>query len=414
MIYQPPAGARDLLPLEVSQKSWINDRLQLVFQQWGYQRIVTSTIEWLDTLTAGEAIERSKVIHLQNTTEGTLGLRPELTASIARAAMTKMADDPPIAKRICYRANVFRNPPAGYHGKQLEFFQAGVELLFAGGLLADAEVILLLADCLSAVGLSNWQFILGEASLTNSLIGSFPAEYGEKIRNCILSLDRVGIENLSLPPNLKEKALKLFDLRGDAKTVLQKVTALDLDKSAQEIVDNLKSLVDLLEKTASIPLILDLTLLETFKYYTGIVFQVIGFENTKPRIIGKGGRYDKLLGFYHPQGKTSPGVGFSFQIEDLYTCLLYCNALPTEIPPSDWLVIPTSSEADSAAFLYAQKLRNSVETVVASGEKKLVRVEIDLQRRSPELLREYAASNGIPNLVWIDADGNPIVESLSI
>ena len=39
MSYQPPAGARDLLPLEVEQKRWINDRLQQVFQQWGYQRI---------------------------------------------------------------------------------------------------------------------------------------------------------------------------------------------------------------------------------------------------------------------------------------------------------------------------------------------------------------------------------------
>ena len=39
MIHQAPAGARDLLPLEVTQKSWINDRLQEVFQRWGYKRI---------------------------------------------------------------------------------------------------------------------------------------------------------------------------------------------------------------------------------------------------------------------------------------------------------------------------------------------------------------------------------------
>ena len=40
-IHHPPAGARDLLPLEVAQKCWINDRIQEVFQRWGYQRIVT-------------------------------------------------------------------------------------------------------------------------------------------------------------------------------------------------------------------------------------------------------------------------------------------------------------------------------------------------------------------------------------
>lgn len=71
MIHQPPAGARDLLPLEVVQKGWINDRLQDVFARWGYQRIVTSTIEWLDTFMVSGAIERGTVIQLQDTSEDT-------------------------------------------------------------------------------------------------------------------------------------------------------------------------------------------------------------------------------------------------------------------------------------------------------------------------------------------------------
>ena len=69
MIYQPPAGARDLLPLEVAQKAWINDRLQQIFQQWGYQRIVTSTQELLDTLTAGGAIDPATVIQLRDNSQ---------------------------------------------------------------------------------------------------------------------------------------------------------------------------------------------------------------------------------------------------------------------------------------------------------------------------------------------------------
>ena len=131
MTHHPPAGARDLLPLEVAQKAQINDQLQNIFQGWGYQRIVTSTLEWLDTLIAGGAIAPETVVELQDSSEGRLGLRPELTASIARAVVTRMTDTHP--QRLCYRANVFRRPPAGYHGRQMEFFQAGVELLFAGG-----------------------------------------------------------------------------------------------------------------------------------------------------------------------------------------------------------------------------------------------------------------------------------------
>ena len=58
MVHQTPAGARDLLPLEVAQKRWIADRLQQVFHRWGYHRIITSTLEWLNTLMAGGPIER--------------------------------------------------------------------------------------------------------------------------------------------------------------------------------------------------------------------------------------------------------------------------------------------------------------------------------------------------------------------
>jgi len=33
------AGARDLLPLDVVQKTLIEDRLQQVFHRWGYHRL---------------------------------------------------------------------------------------------------------------------------------------------------------------------------------------------------------------------------------------------------------------------------------------------------------------------------------------------------------------------------------------
>ena len=41
MVHQLPTGAKDLLPLDVAQKCWIESRIQKVFQSWGYQRIIT-------------------------------------------------------------------------------------------------------------------------------------------------------------------------------------------------------------------------------------------------------------------------------------------------------------------------------------------------------------------------------------
>jgi ATP phosphoribosyltransferase regulatory subunit len=405
MIHQPPAGARDLLPLEVVQKGWINDRIQEVFGQWGYQRIVTSTIEWLDTLMAGGAIERGTVIQLREESEGTLGLRPELTASIARAAVTRMADST-YPQRLCYRANVFRNPPPGYHGRQLEFYQAGVELLFAGGVLADAEILLLLADCLDKIGLQQWQLLLGEAGLTRSLLSAFPPSLRQQVRYCIARLDHIALENLNYPSlALKEQAIVLFDLRGKPADVLQALMSFELDEVAHQIVNNLKSLVELLEKSCAkpFPLILDLSLLQTFDYYTGIVFKAVSRGGDRLHILGQGGRYDELLSVYHPQSKASPGIGFSLNLEDLHVCLLSTSALPEQTPPIDWLIVPKTPQAEATAFIYAQNLKNS---------DPKIRVEIDLGGRSPEGIRDYARSCRILRLAWVEDDGSAIVETV--
>lgn len=410
-IHQAPAGARDLLPLEVAQKCWINDSLQTTFQRWGYQRIVTSTLEWLETLTAGGAIEPSTVIQFPDPSGSTLGLRPELTASIARAAATRLtaasnsSNSSPL--RLCYRANVFRNPPAGHHGRQLEFYQAGVELLFAGGLLADAEILLLLADCLERLGIPQWQLILGEAGLTRSLLAPFPEPLRQQVRQCLARLDCVALEQLDYPSlQLRQRACLLFDLRGNPADVLQVIASLELDESGQQVVSRLKSLIDLLAESqpATIPLILDLSLLQNFDYYTGIVFQAVSRTERQWRILGQGGRYDRLLGIYHPQQQSAPGIGFCLNLEDLHACLLLAAAsdLPQATPPIDWLVIPQNARAEAAAFNYAQTLRNSAH---------LVRVEVELGGLSKEAIREFARSRGIKNLAWVGVDGTPIIET---
>ncbi|MEO1690564.1 MAG: ATP phosphoribosyltransferase regulatory subunit [Cyanobacteria bacterium J06631_6] len=404
MIYQPPAGARDLLPLEVEQKRWINDRLQQQFQAWGYQRIVTSTLEWLDTLTAGGAIRPDKVIQLRNNGENSLGLRPELTASIARAAVTRMAGntDP---QRLCYRANVFRNASQSHHGRQLEFYQAGVELLFAGGVLADGETILLLANCLQDLGIPDWSILLGEAGLTRSLLAAFPVAIRQQVRNCIANLDRITLESLDLDSDLKQQALTLFDLRGKPEDVLSKISRLNLDEDAQTTVNNLKSLIKLLNNSSEqpLPLTLDLSLLQTFDYYTGIVFKAVSFQDHQSYILAEGGRYDRLLGLYDPQGKTSPGIGFSLSIEDLHSCLLSTDKLPQQAPSSDCLVIPRSPAAAAAALQYARQLRI----------ERSLKVEVELSDRSEAEIKQYAQTCRIKQLIWIEVDGTHREESWS-
>jgi ATP phosphoribosyltransferase regulatory subunit len=401
-VYQPAAGARDLLPVDVAQRRWIEERLQEVFHRWGYHRIITSTLERMDTLMAGGAIQRSTVIQLQNAEDEELGLRPELTASIARTVVSRMGDIN-YPQRLYYNANVFRRTTESRHNRQQEFYQAGVELLGASGLLGNAEVLLLMADCLQALSLKNWHLILGEAGITRSLFNAFPSNLRLQVRTAIANLDRVALDSLPLIEELQERARIMMDLRGKPADVLEQVSNLDLNHTQQEAVNNLKSLVELLEEGGNFPLILDLSLIQEIDYYTGIVFEVVSDIDKQARVLGRGGRYDQLLGLYHPQRKDIPGIGFVFVVDNLYQLLSFSQQLPQQTPISNWLVVPETADAYAPAFIHAQKLRDS---------QDLVRVEMDLSGKSAESLKQYASDRGISQIAWMKADGSVTVESM--
>lgn len=412
MVYQSPVGARDLLPLDVVQKRWIEDRLQQVFRRWGYHRIITSSLERLDTLMAGGAIQPSTVLRLQSSEDEELGLRPELTASIARAAVTRMAGAThPL--RLYYNANVFRRAKDNSHNRQQEFYQAGVELLGVGGLLADAETLLLVIDCLQTLGLQQWSIVLGDAGLTRSLLSPFPESLQSKVRAAIANLDRVALETLPMSEELRDRALLLLDLRGEPETVLQRVANLDLKPAQRAALNNLKSLIELLSTSpsptlspSSAPrsLLLDLSLIQSLDYYTGIVFEVVSNHPSGIQVLGQGGRYDQLLGLYNPQGKTYPGIGFALQIEHLHQVLLSTGQLPQQTPSSDWLIVPETAQAYPAALAYAQNLRLTNEQL---------RVELELGTRTPSEVYDYARRRFIPQIAWIQSNGNAKVEAVN-
>lgn len=392
MIYQPPTGARDLLPVDVAQKRWIEQRLQTILHRWGYHHIITPTLERLDTLMAGGAVRPETVIQVWDAEEGILGLRPELTASIARAAATRMGEVT-YPQRLYYMANIFRRQAAAQH----EFYQAGVELLGAGSVAADAEVLLLLADVLASIDLEQWHLVLGDASLTRSLLWNFPKPLRTKVRHAIASLDRVALETMALDPGLRQQALRLIDLRGNPAVVLSQVSQWELDAVQQAAVQRLKSVVELLEGYPSITL--DLSLIQTFDYYTGLVFEVVSDAVSGQRVLGQGGRYDQLLSLYHPQGQDIPGIGFSLNVQDLQQVLL--GKLPQRPPTSDWLVAPEESAAIAAAFRHAQHLRQQAE-----------RVEIELEGRPTADIRAYASHRSISQIAWVNAAGSVTIEAV--
>ncbi|TYQ24909.1 ATP phosphoribosyltransferase regulatory subunit [Pseudanabaena sp. UWO311] len=391
MVHQLPTGAKDLLPLDVAQKRWIESRIQQVFQSWGYQRIITPTVEHLRSLTAGGAVNPESVIQLHSNSIEILGLRPEFTASIARAYAARLGENVATCpQRLYYNANVFRRRA---NNTSEESFQAGVELLGASGLLADGEILMLLAESLDRVELQDWQIILGDARLTGALLDLLPEQYRAKVRQCLASLDRIALTEMDLPADVKGYALELIDLRGKPKDVLSRLANSAWTSGLTGEINYLKSLIDLWDSTGITSgdrLILDLSLMQTFDYYTGIVFEVA----CNNYVVAQGGRYDHLLSVYHPQNVSYPSIGFCLNLEDLQQALQ--SRLPQTLGTSNCLVVSKAADAMQAAFAHAALLRQDPDVEA---------IELELEFRGEDAVREHARSRGIPKIVWVSSDG---------
>ena len=87
MTLQPASGARDLNPQQVRKNHLIASKLSSLYQLWGYERISPPHIERLDTLMAAGGISNNEILKIVS--DEPLGLRPEITASIVRAASTR-------------------------------------------------------------------------------------------------------------------------------------------------------------------------------------------------------------------------------------------------------------------------------------------------------------------------------------
>ncbi|MEO1445917.1 MAG: ATP phosphoribosyltransferase regulatory subunit, partial [Cyanobacteria bacterium J06635_11] len=245
----------------------------------------------------------------------------------------------------------------------------------------------------------------------------------EKVRHSIATLDQVALEEMSLTDELKALALKLMNLRGEPQAVLTQLSEFSLSEEQRAIADQLKTLVELLqlERDRGVPIptvILDLSLIRPFDYYTGIVFEVV--SNEHHQILGQGGRYDDLLSVYDTRkngqanaqkngsGGGFPGIGFVMNIEHLHQELVPRGRMPSDIPATDWLIVPKSESAAAAAWAYAQKARQSEERNTGHNTVR-VEMSLDLSQSSDEV-RAIARKRNIQRIAWISDQGLPDIE----
>ena len=191
---QVPPGMRDLPSGEASGARVIIDRILSRMGRWGYREVVTPSLEYLDTLVRGEGTEAGdRLFKLVDRGGELLALRPEMTTPVARFITTHLRDHP-VPLRIAYAGQVFRGSEAG-SGRLREFPQVGCELVGAGTLEADAEIVALAVEALAASGAPACSVSLGHVGFLRGMLAGLdlPEDGDRQVRACLYRKDFVGL-----------------------------------------------------------------------------------------------------------------------------------------------------------------------------------------------------------------------------
>jgi ATP phosphoribosyltransferase regulatory subunit len=318
MALQPAAGARDLNPGQVERNRRLCQQLAAVYRLWGYQEVAPPAIERLDTLQARGGGPQAEVVRLA--AEEPLGLRPELTAPIARAACTRLAARPrPL--RLWAEGATFRTFVGDGGGQRIsEQRQSGVELLGVRSAAADSELLRLLLACTQTLGLRRRHqplLLVGHHGALSALLDRVPATERTACRQALTSFDPLALAALPLPGQEVDQLLALLRLRGKPAQVID---SLKQQLGPLALLEDLAMTLQLVEAAAQrlgVGIQLDPSFQPQFNYYDGLVFKLVCQGEAAPVEIASGGRYDGLVARFSLDPGAAAGVGFGFRIEEI-------------------------------------------------------------------------------------------------
>jgi len=312
-MFEKPAGVRDFLPEAAERLRHIERRVMECMGRWGYREIMTPTLEYYDTVGMASSTSDARLFKLLDKRGITLVLRSELTAPIARVVSSLLKNEP-LPLRLSYSANVFR-AMEDEAGRDAEFYQTGVELVGDASAEADAEIIALAIASLEAAGIGSFKIALGHVGFLNGLLQETLAadpEAQSALKECLLKRDHVGyretISSLPISEASKRELEDLLRLRG-GRDVCEQAASSALGGEVREALDHLCRIWDALcDYGVSQHVIIDLTLIGDFSYYTGMIFEGYAEELGFP--VCNGGRYDNLLAQF---GRPAPATGFALK-----------------------------------------------------------------------------------------------------
>lgn len=377
-----PRGFPDRSGADLVAERLMLERIGRVYESYGFAPLSTPAFEYTDAL--GKFLPdvdrpNAGVFSLQDEDDQWLSLRYDLTAPLARFVAENMDALPRPFRRYAV-GTVWRNEKPG-PGRFREFTQIDADACFAPPPHADAEIIMMFVDALSAAGVSETDVEIRLSSrkvMTGLLevIGIDPQdqEKAGAVLRAMDKYDRLGAEGVTLLLGEGRKD-ESGDYTEGAKLAAPQIDAilrfmeggdmaetLSRNATGADGAEELTAIMGMLTKLGYGERVrLDPSVIRGLDYYTGPVFEAaltFDVENEKGQTVqfgsvGSGGRYDGLIARF--KGQEVPSVGCSVGVSRLLTALKSKAALPEPIGP---VVILALEESEMPRYhRMAQALR---------------------------------------------------------
>ncbi|MUT64958.1 ATP phosphoribosyltransferase regulatory subunit [Paenibacillus sp. NEAU-GSW1] len=352
-VFEKPIGVKDYLPGAVARLRSIERDVLGCMQGWGYEQIITPTMEFYDTVGVASSTSDQKLFKLLNNRGTTLVLRSDMTAPIARV-VSSLLKDTAFPLRLSYHANVFRSIEEEA-GREAEFFQTGVELVGDASAEADAEVVALAIASLKAAGVERFKIAIGHVGFLNGLFEkALEGRVGEQeqLKACLLGRDYVGyrdqLRKLSLTEPVQRELESILRLRG-GQEICDQALDLTIDETAKASIRHLCEIWDVLKAYGVCEhVLIDLTMIGDFSYYTGMTFEGYAADLGFPVV--SGGRYDNLLSQF---GRPAPATGFALKT----TRILELLGNQKETAAAGRILVAYDANGRAQALAESQRLR---------------------------------------------------------
>ena len=345
-----PKGLSDICAGEIRAAEEMLGTIWRVFESYGFEPLDTPAIEYSDALgkfLPDQDRPNEGVFSFQDDDEQWLSLRYDLTAPLARYVAENFQNLPKPFRR--YQVGpVWRNEKPG-PGRFRQFTQFDADTVGASSVAADAELCMLAADTLEALGVErgDYKVKVSNRKLLDGVLESVGVEDRRRLSvlRAIDKFDRLGEEGVRalLGKGRKDESgdftkgaeLKAEDIdrvvsstcpiSGDNETVLSKLMQASKTAIGSEGISELSSISSLIRAAGYDDgrICIDPTVVRGLEYYTGPVFEAeltapIKDERGQQIRLGSvvsGGRYDGLVERF--TGEKVPATGISIGVSRL-------------------------------------------------------------------------------------------------